>query len=161
MVQPERGASTIKVRQIPLFSKLGTGFYSHQCRLLTRITSEHYPIVLEASSTPWGPTPFRFNNLWIKEDNLNTIIENWWGEIHQEGHPSFSFILRLKQLAKRTKTWQHDKKCTQDQDIILWRSEIEKIDALESQNCITKEDMDKRKIPKLDLQNSTIKEAQY
>lgn len=74
------------LREKPVLSRLDKFLYSpnweqrfssHQCRILTRITSDHFLVILEAPSVPWGPSPFRFNNLWIKEDNFNTIIEIW------------------------------------------------------------------------------------
>lgn len=75
---------------------------------------------------------------------------------------TFSFIdMRLNKLTKKIKSWQHNKKCLQEQDIVLWRTEIEKIDSMESQNSLTKEDIDRRNAFRLDLLNVTIKEAQY
>lgn len=136
-------------------------FFIHHCRVLTRITFDHFSIMLEARTFPWGPSPFKLNNLWLKDETFKMNIENWWKENQQDGHPGYSFMMKLKHLAKITKAWQHNKKWLQDRDISLWRSEIEKIDAAEAQNSITKEDLDRRKALKHDLLDASIKEAQY
>lgn len=33
---------------------------------LVRIVSDHCPIVLDTNLVKWGPTPFRFKNMWLK-----------------------------------------------------------------------------------------------
>lgn len=38
-------------------------FTIHFNRTLAKITSNHYPLILENSQLCWGPSPFRFNNV--------------------------------------------------------------------------------------------------
>lgn len=30
-----------------------------------RIESDHFPVVLDTNSFKWGPSPFRFENMWL------------------------------------------------------------------------------------------------
>ena len=38
--------------------------------VLLRWTSDHWPIVLETNPFKWGPTPFRFENMWLQHPSF-------------------------------------------------------------------------------------------
>lgn len=40
----------------------------------TRTFSNHFPLLLEAGSVCWGPSPFRFYNSWLLNKDCNKII---------------------------------------------------------------------------------------
>lgn len=60
-------------------------------------SSNHYPILLSLQRTQGSSkTPFRFENMWMKDQNFLTLIENWWKEGFFEGSKLFCFIANLK-----------------------------------------------------------------
>ena len=48
-----------------------------QSRLL-RPTLDHFPILLEGGGLRRGPSPFRFENMWLKVDDFKDLLRGWW-----------------------------------------------------------------------------------
>lgn len=47
---------------------------------LSRLVLDHFPILLESSRVKWGPTPFRFENMWLQHHSFIDTIKSWWEE---------------------------------------------------------------------------------
>lgn len=74
-------------------------FYMHYySKTMSKITSDHFPVVLEISNLGWGPTPVRFTNHLLKDVECNKNFGTWWNNTKQDRHPRYSFMRRLKQL---------------------------------------------------------------
>ena len=72
--------------------------------LLPRPLSNHHQILLEVGRcTLKGPSPFRFENMWLKEEGLKTLVEAWWRSYEVRGTRSFVLIEKLKSLKTRLK----------------------------------------------------------
>ncbi|RVW29047.1 hypothetical protein CK203_088908 [Vitis vinifera] len=52
---------------------------------LPRWTSDHSPICLETNPLKWGPTPFRFENMWLLHPEFKEKFRDWWQECTVEG----------------------------------------------------------------------------
>eukprot|EP00268_Persea_americana_P035972 TRINITY_DN35440_c1_g1_i1.p1 TRINITY_DN35440_c1_g1~~TRINITY_DN35440_c1_g1_i1.p1 ORF type:complete len:101 (-),score=4.73 TRINITY_DN35440_c1_g1_i1:471-773(-) len=46
----------------------------NQCAL-PKPASDHFPIILHSKCERWGPTPFRFELIWLEEKNLTSQIK--------------------------------------------------------------------------------------
>ena len=64
-----------------------------QC-ILPRPMSDSFPILLDGGRVRRGPTPFRFENTWLKEERFKDLLKGWWQGLSFSG--SFSFILAEK-----------------------------------------------------------------
>ncbi|RVW96282.1 LINE-1 retrotransposable element ORF2 protein [Vitis vinifera] len=53
--------------------------------VLPRWTSDHWPIVLDTNPFKWGPTPFRFENMWLQHHNFKESFSSWWREFEGNG----------------------------------------------------------------------------
>ncbi|RVW74544.1 hypothetical protein CK203_053795 [Vitis vinifera] len=53
--------------------------------VLPRWTSDHWPIVLETNPFKWGPTPFRFENMWLQHPSFKENFGRWWREFQGNG----------------------------------------------------------------------------
>ena len=65
--------------------------------ILPRPTSNHFPILLEGSrSLSKGPSPFRFENMWIKEEGFKDIIRDWWQSFMFRGQAAIFYWKSFK-----------------------------------------------------------------
>ena len=56
--------------------------------------SDHFPILLEGGGMKRGPSPFRFENMWLEEKGFKDHMKKWWGSLNFTG--TFSFVLDVK-----------------------------------------------------------------
>ncbi|KAK4607051.1 hypothetical protein RGQ29_001035 [Quercus rubra] len=75
-----------------------------QCRL-PRLMSDHFRILLEGGNFHGGKKPFRFENMWLKDEGFLGRVSSWWESYHFQGTPSFSLANKLKMLKLDLKRW--------------------------------------------------------
>lgn len=56
---------------------------------LLRVGSDHTPILLKRGEvlTRSGPTPFKFQNMWLLQPSFIDLVKGWWEDIVVEGPP--------------------------------------------------------------------------
>ena len=74
-------------------------------RQMSRLCSNHFPIVLEDGSFQRGSMPFRFENMWLKGEGFVDRIRSWWDSYQFHGAPSFILANKLKLLKNYLKRW--------------------------------------------------------
>ena len=74
-------------RQVPICCRLDRFFFSnewasgYQCyrqEVDARAVSDHSPVLLDTLPPKWGPTPFRFENVWLEHKHFGRDFEKWW-----------------------------------------------------------------------------------
>ena len=65
---------------------------------MARPVSDHSPILLDGGGMRRGPTPFRFENMWLKEEGFKEVLRKWWEGIEVSGSASFILTEKLKAL---------------------------------------------------------------
>ncbi|RVW54237.1 putative ribonuclease H protein [Vitis vinifera] len=82
------------MQESPVCKRLDRFLYSNEWELsfpqslqevLPRWTSDHWPIVLDTNPFKWGPTPFRFENMWLQHHNFKESFSSWWREFEGNG----------------------------------------------------------------------------
>ncbi|RVW55063.1 hypothetical protein CK203_066961 [Vitis vinifera] len=73
-----------------------------QCRM-HRPTSDHFPILLMGGGLRRGPTPFRFENMWLKMDDFKGLLRGWWQGIEARGRASFRLAYKMKVVKQNIK----------------------------------------------------------
>ena len=61
-----------------------------------RAVSDHNPVILDSNPPSWGPSPFRFENMWFDFKDFDKIFEKWWKECLVQGWEGYKFLSRLK-----------------------------------------------------------------
>ena len=80
-------------------------FPSVSQRRLPRLLFDHFPIVLEGGSFQRGRRPFRFENIWLKDEGFVERVRSWWDSYNILGAPSFVLANKLKFLKNDLKKW--------------------------------------------------------
>ena len=74
---------------------------------MSRQISDHFPIVLEGGLRR-GPTPFRFENMWLKVEWFKDIVRTWWQGIEVRGSASYRMAVKMKEIKKKLKVWNKE-----------------------------------------------------
>ena len=77
-------------------------------RRLPRPTSDHFSVLLEEGGLRRGPSPFKFENMWLKAEGFKDLIGGWWQGIVVRGSPSYRLALKLKGLKQNLKIWNKE-----------------------------------------------------
>ena len=71
--------------------------------LLPKITSDHFPILLQGKDVVSVKRPFKFENMWLEVDDFCELVSSFWGELRVSGSPSFVLAKKLNFLKRRLK----------------------------------------------------------
>nr|CAN60370.1 hypothetical protein VITISV_011180 [Vitis vinifera] len=83
------------------------GLSGWQC-VFTRPVSEHFPILLEGGELRRGPSPFKFENMWLKVEGFKELLKAWWERDTFNGSTSFILAEKLKVVKSKLKEWNRD-----------------------------------------------------
>ena len=72
---------------------------------LSRVLSNHFPILLEGGSHWRGRIPLRFENMWLKVENFVDKVKDWWAYYLFQGTSSFILAKKLATLKLDRKKW--------------------------------------------------------
>ncbi|RVW49919.1 Transposon TX1 uncharacterized 149 kDa protein [Vitis vinifera] len=83
----------------------GAALSPRPSRSPSRRTSDHWPIVLDTNPFKWGPTPFRFENMWLQHPSFKENFRNWWRGFQGNGWEGHKFMRRLQFVKAKLKEW--------------------------------------------------------
>ena len=70
--------------------------------------SDHFPILLDGGGLRRGPAPFRFENMWLKEEGFKDVLQTWWEGLNFRRSASFVFAAKLQALKSLLKNWNRE-----------------------------------------------------
>ena len=77
-------------------------------RTLPRPVSDHCPVLLDSDGIKSGPSPFRFENMWLKFEGFKDLLRGWWQSLQFSGSYSFVLASKLKALKGILKVWNKE-----------------------------------------------------
>ena len=83
----------------------GAKFPSVCQKRLSRLVSNHFPIILEGYNFHRGKMPFWFENMWLTDEGFVDKIHSWWESYQFYRTPSFVLANKLKALKVDLKRW--------------------------------------------------------
>ena len=91
-----------------------------------------------------GPSPFRFELMWLHEENFSNLVQNWWEEIRVDGWAGYRLATRLKLLKTKLKELakEHFGEVKYQKSKIL--AEIQSLDGKEETDQLSREEEKKR-----------------
>ena len=73
-----------------------------------RVISDHCPVILDSAPPSWGPTPFRFENMWLHHQLFPSDFARWWTEFNPPGWEGYKLMTKLKLIKGKLKKWNVD-----------------------------------------------------
>lgn len=59
---------------------------------------DHSLVLLNGGRVRRGSTLFRFENMWLKEEDFLDLVKQWWTRFNFRGSSSFILVEKLKSL---------------------------------------------------------------
>lgn len=72
---------------------------------LSRLVSDHCPLILMDDVRDWGPKPFKFLNAWLLHPQFGPFIEKVWKESQIHGDVGYVLQNKLRALKMALKQW--------------------------------------------------------
>ncbi|RVW92839.1 LINE-1 retrotransposable element ORF2 protein [Vitis vinifera] len=166
---PLRSASFTwsNMQEHPVCKRLDRFLYSNEWEqlfpqslqeVLPRWTSDHWPIVLETNPFKWGPTSFRFENMWLHHPSFKESFGSWWREFQGDGWEDHKFMRKLQFLKAKLKEWNKNSfgdLIERRKSILL---DIANFDSMEQEGGLSPELLIQRAIRKGELEELILRE---
>ena len=75
---------------------------------VVRCISDHSPVILSTNPPSWGPTPFRFENMWLEHKLFKTNVSEWWQQDSSYGRPGYKLLRKLRNLKQKLSWWNKE-----------------------------------------------------
>lgn len=75
-------------------------FLSVRLKGLPRPISDLWPLLLETDRPKDGPTPFKFENMWLRHKSLKELVKLWWVEESSTNRSVMSVQQKLNHLKR-------------------------------------------------------------
>ncbi|RVW16207.1 Transposon TX1 uncharacterized 149 kDa protein [Vitis vinifera] len=126
--------------------------------VLPRWTLAHWPIVLETNPFKWGPTPFRFENMWLQHPSFKESFGSWWREFQGNGWEGHKFMRKLQFVKAKLKEWNKDSfgELNERKKSIL--SDLANFDTLEQEGGLSPKLLVQRALRKGELEELILRE---
>ena len=126
---------------------------------LPRLLSDHFPIVLEGGSFQRDRRPFRFENMWLKDEGFIERVRSWWESYNVLGALSFVLANKLKLLKNDLKKWNVEVfGNAEDRMRKLWQ-ELSDLEMIEDSRALLEEE--RLELVRGELEKVTLMEEIY
>ncbi|KAG6626350.1 hypothetical protein CIPAW_15G041600 [Carya illinoinensis] len=125
---------------------------------LPRLSSDHWPILLDCGRVQRRHRSFKFENMWLKADDFEEKVRQWWASYQIQGTPSFIFAGKLKALKKDLKLWNKQTfgdvvECKKSKE-----AEIKGLERIQENRPLTQEEIAVKKELEADLERVVVRE---
>ena len=122
---------------------------------LSRVCSDHAHILLVGGSRQNGKRPFKFENMWLKEEGFVEKVRSWWGLFSFVGSPNFVLAEKLRALKGEIKRWRIEEFGSVEVRIKAWAEEMKLLDRYEEDRGLSEEEKERRVLA-IDLEASLL-----
>ncbi|KAK9057871.1 hypothetical protein SSX86_022710 [Deinandra increscens subsp. villosa] len=104
-----KGRNASKIDRFLVSPSFFDFFRNPEAIVLDSSIADHRPILLRQSSKDFGPTPFKFFNSWLNDNEFDKVVVSSW--VKQLIHVSKFIVFKnkLKRLKEDLKTWRKNR----------------------------------------------------
>ena len=106
--------------------------------ILPKITSDHFPILLQMKPTFVAKRPFKFENIWLEVDGFFDFVKSVWHDSNMLGSSSFLLAKKLNYLKFKLKAWNREVVGQLDTKLDVLIERIKVFDAKEQMQALTR-----------------------
>lgn len=81
--------------------------FSFRQIILLKITSDHFPVVLDTSRANWVLSPIRFDNVLLDHESFKPSFSSWWNNLDLQGWED-EFMNKLKFIKSALIRWNKE-----------------------------------------------------
>ena len=128
-----------------------------QC-VLPKPVSDHFPILLDGGGVRSGLMPFRFENMWLKEEGFKEKVQEWWVGLNFSGSVSFVLASKLKALKPLLRDWNKLEFGKVEVNKVLALNKVDFWDKVELTRPLSVQEVDARREAKEDFKKWALLE---
>ena len=123
---------------------------------LPKLSSDHFPILLECGKFLRGKRPFRFKNMWLKAEGFDEMVRGWWEAYQFDGTPSFILTRKLKALKLDLKKWNAKVFGNVEHKRTQLMMQLNQFDVLVENHPLSKDEILQKERIRADLERNTL-----
>jgi hypothetical protein len=105
-----------------------------------------------------GKRPFKFENMWLKNDGFVERVPAWWSSYFFFGTPSFILARKLKALKADIKRWNEIEFGNVGVRCIEKAEELKALDSLEEERGLGEEEKERKRVIVRELEVTLLQE---
>lgn len=116
------------------------GFPNHRLRAFSTDCSDHAPLLLRTTTSPWATKRFRFESFWTNFDGFMQVVAEAWVCPVQDLDPFRVLDFKLRSTAKALKSWSMKNIGSIKMQLILAREIIGRLEVAQERRVLTVEE---------------------
>lgn len=103
-----RNSSWTKLDRFVIFSSWEDNYLRIEQTTLPKPFSDHCPILLSMQNEGWGPTPCRFEKMWLQDPIILELMQHWWRSFSFIGSRCFILAKKMQALKRKLSEWNRE-----------------------------------------------------
>ncbi|XP_040989014.1 uncharacterized protein LOC121236643 [Juglans microcarpa x Juglans regia] len=152
------GRSSSRLDRFLVSSSWEAHFSGLTQKVLPRLCSNHFPIMLDCGGIVSRRSYFKFENMWLKVEGFGEKVRGWWNSYNVSGTPSFVLARKLKLLKIDLMRWNKEEFGLLDTKRKRLMEELQSLEEKEVQGLLSEEDKIRKFGVVSDLENLALME---